>query len=144
MPNAANSVILLQHHCLLVTVSPAESPRYLHATTRAQGLLCEYILGSKLLMSSLINSSSVLRTFVDNTEKPLHYHRGDSVVVFQYYQHMGDANICIGRGGESTLFGIHGLILAEMMIRVGKEVFKTNSSFIINISLFPLFYFVYV
>ena len=30
--------------------------------------------------------SSVLRTLVDNTEKPLRYHRGDSVVIFQYYQ----------------------------------------------------------
>ena len=28
----------------------------------------------------------MLRAFVDNTEKPLCYHRGDSVVVFHYYQ----------------------------------------------------------
>ena len=34
-----------------------------------------------------MNCSSVLRTFVDNTKKPLRYHRGISVVVFQYYQH---------------------------------------------------------
>ena len=30
--------------------------------------------------------SSVLRTFVDITERPLRYHRGHRVVVFQYYQ----------------------------------------------------------
>ena len=35
----------------------------------------------------MINCSSVLHTFVDNTERPLRYHRGDSVVVFLYYQH---------------------------------------------------------
>ena len=33
-----------------------------------------------------INCSSVLRTFFDNTKKPLRYHRDDSVVVFRYYQ----------------------------------------------------------
>ena len=31
--------------------------------------------------------SSVLGTFVDNTGRPLRYHRNDSVVVFRYYPH---------------------------------------------------------
>ena len=39
-------------------------------------------LGRKLLMSSLIKCSSVLRTFVDNQWKPLCYDRGDSIEVF--------------------------------------------------------------
>ena len=30
--------------------------------------------------------SYVLRNFVDNTERPLRYHRCGSIVVFQYYQ----------------------------------------------------------
>ena len=30
----------------------------------------------------------MLRTFVDNTEKPQCYQRGDSVVIFQYYQQL--------------------------------------------------------
>ena len=68
-------------------VSPTESLRSLHVTMRAWGLLCKYILGRKLLRSSLIKCSSMLRTFVDNTERSLRYHCGDSVVVFQYYQH---------------------------------------------------------
>ena len=41
-----------------------------------------------MLRSSMIkiNCSSVLGNFVDNTGKPLQYHRDDSVVVFRYYQ----------------------------------------------------------
>ena len=36
--------------------------------------------------------SSVLGTFVDNTGKPLRYHRNDSVVVFWYSKYLGDAD----------------------------------------------------
>ena len=34
----------------------------------------------------MVSESSFPLYIVDNTEKSLHYHRGDSVVVFQYYQ----------------------------------------------------------
>ena len=40
-----------------------------------------------MLRSSMIkfNCSSVLGTFVDNTKKPLRYHRDDSVVFFSVF-----------------------------------------------------------
>ena len=45
---------------------------------RAEGIQRDYQLGRKLLRRSLINCSSVLRTFVNNLGKPLRYYRGTS------------------------------------------------------------------
>ena len=56
---------------------------------RAEGLQREYQLGRKLLTSSLINCSSVLRTFVDNQGKARCYYRGYNIEVFLHYQHAG-------------------------------------------------------
>ena len=53
--------------------------------------------------------SSVLRTFVDNTEKPLLYQRGDSVVVFQYYQQVMQQDTLIGYSSS----GVHKQVIPE-------------------------------
>ena len=69
---------------------------------------------------------SVLRNFVDNTEKPLRYHQGDIVVVFQYYQHGGDMEV----SGGDFKFPSHSLHqLSKISLRIPVRLWHTHRHF---------------
>ena len=84
--------ILLCYHRALVTVAQHSFrvKKRVHVPpkmVRDEVLQQEYTLGRKMQRSSLINCSSVLRTFVDNQGKPLCYYRGYNIEIFLDYQH---------------------------------------------------------